>query len=325
VVWQPVLLQAQVMYAKEMEDMTTISYASKFADSLKDYRQRAKLSQQELSNVLRNQYNITLYGSDISKLEQERRKPPKVDAALAIIRTLHLSEEEAQRFLEAGNYPPSVFHLLTEPKKEQTEYTTVLPLYPPTTTEQAQIHLQSSFPSWQLSADGYIIATNKLAMWLWMAAIAADLIDAFVFEVFTRPWNLDRILMTGQINDFWLIKLQVMRWMENQHPSEALERAKRIILENPTLNILYEHLDKLNLDTISFYKYSLFIQHPEIHYTYLRFRVKIWITRTEDGELDRFIFVYEPHDSHTREIVTQKYKELYTGEEDYIYSKFSDI
>lgn len=299
--------------------MTTTAIPQ-FSYLLREFRQRAKISQQELSDVLKTLYNVTLYGSDISKFEREERKPPKIDTTLAMIKALHLSDEEAQRFLEAGNYPPSVFHLLAEPKKEQSEYSNVLPLYPPTTTEQAQIHLQSSLPSWQLSADGYIISTNKLAMWLWMAAIAADLIDAFVFEVFTRPWNLDRILMTGQINDFWLIKLQVMRWMENQYPSEVLERAKRIILENPTLNILYEHLDKLNLDTISFYKYSLFIQHPEIHYTYLRFRVKIWITRTEDGELDRFIFVYEPHDNHTREIVTQKYKELNKIEEDYTYS-----
>src|SRR5436305_2953744 len=97
-----------------MEDMTTISYASLFADRLKEYRQRAKLSQQELSDVLRTKYGVTLYGSDISKLEQDKRKPPKIDAALAIIQALHLSDEEAQRLLDAGNYPPSVVSLLPE-------------------------------------------------------------------------------------------------------------------------------------------------------------------------------------------------------------------
>src|SRR5438270_11540845 len=99
--------------------MTTVA-VSPFANWLREFRQRAKISQQELSDVLRTQYGITLYGSDISKLERDERKPPKIDAALAIIQTLHLSEEEAQRLLDAGNYPPAVVNLMQEqPTHEQ--------------------------------------------------------------------------------------------------------------------------------------------------------------------------------------------------------------
>jgi transcriptional regulator with XRE-family HTH domain len=304
--------------------MTTIA-ASPFPELLRKFRQRAKLSQQELSDVLRTQDGITLYGSDISKLEQDRRKPPKMDVALAIIQALHLNDEEAQRFLEAGNYPPSVSRLLSEQPKEQKEGSSPQPFYPPTTPEQALLYLRSPFPSWQLSGDEYITACNKLAMWLFLATRAEDLLNVFVFEVFTRPWNLARILMTGKTNDFWLIKLQVLRWMEKYHPGEALERAKRIILENPTLNILYEHSDKLKLDTISFYNYTLFIQHPEIHYHYLHFHVKIWITRTQEGDLDRFIVVYEPHNAHTSQVIAQKYQELCRDQEDYTYGDLPDV
>jgi predicted ester cyclase/transcriptional regulator with XRE-family HTH domain len=299
-------------------EMATIT-TSQFAYLLRKYRQRAKISQQELSDILRIQYGITLYGSDISKLERDERKPPKIDATLALIQALHLNEDEAQGFLEAGNYPPSVSRLLTEQPKEQKEGSSPEPFYPPTTPEQALSYLRSPFPSWQLSGDGNIIACNRLAMWLFLATRAEDLLDVFVFEVFTRPWNLARILMTGKSNDFWFIKLQVLNWMEKHNPSEAIERAKRIILENPTLNILYEHLDKLNLDNISFYNYALFIQHPEIHHHYLHFHVKIWITRTIEGNLDKFIIVYEPHDAYTSEVIAQKYLELNKNQEDYMY------
>jgi transcriptional regulator with XRE-family HTH domain len=304
--------------------MSTIT-ASSFANLLREYRQRAKLSQQELSDVLRTQDGITLYGSDISKLEQDKRRPPKIDAALAIIQALHLSEEEAQRFLEAGNYPPTVSRLLAKQPKGQKEGGSPQPFYPPTTPEQALLYLRSPLPSWQLSVDGYITSCNKLTMWLLLATRAEDLLNVFVFDVFAWPWNLARILMTGKSNDFWFIKLQVLRWMEKNHPSDTLERAKRIILENPTLNILYEHSDKLNLDTISFYNYTLYIQHPETHYHYLHFYVKIWITRTQDGDLDKFIVVYEPHDTHTSEVIAQKYQELSRDQANYTYGDFFDV
>lgn len=77
----------------------------KFGELLKEYREKAGLSQYELSDL------VKIHPSHISRLERGERKP-RVRNVMRFINALNLNEEEIKKLLTAAGYSPEIHETL---------------------------------------------------------------------------------------------------------------------------------------------------------------------------------------------------------------------
>ncbi len=304
-----------------------------FPSLLKTYRQRAKKSQEELSSSLKK-VGLPLHASDISKLERDERKPPKIEYTIAIIKELQLSPDEAREFLEAGNYPPSAIQAMSFTSPISTMPTIPTPLeppsYPPITKSGMEEMLKKETPSWVLNADGTLTAANLLAFLIWGSSLEEgihrnDLLGVNIFKVFATPWNFERIAMPEKEDDFWFVKINVFKMLEQDIDPNASATFRKAIEAHPVLRLIYRNAGEMDLGK-AHYNYYLKMEPPGADVSsdepkvYLRFRVNIYITRGGGGAIEEFAVNYKPANEYTTNFIANEYQRILTdhGEEAYV-------
>jgi transcriptional regulator with XRE-family HTH domain len=214
--------------------MNSNSNTALFSELFTTYRKRAG-TQEEIGE------KIGLHFSNVSKIERNERRPPKLKHIIAFIRACNLTTDQAKQLLEAGNYPTSALNMI---KFDPT-------LYPSTDQETALSRLRGErgfYPTLLLTENGIITGINLLAMVLWSALSLMDIkpdpskvLGWSVFEIYAGIQNWSRILLPGKTSDFLFTKIIVFRKLEEFLPASAVDAFKKRIDESATLQLIYEH------------------------------------------------------------------------------------
>src|SRR5258706_7839720 len=285
-----------------------------FGQYLAEYRQRLGMSQQELSVV-------GLHPSDISKLERDTRKAPRLEIVQRMVEVLRLTHSDTIKLLDAAGYSPSV---LNNAKFDPS-------VYPPTTKELANARLQGDrgyWPAWLLDTNATIIAANLLSFSLWQALPAhqeefdkSSLLGRNVFEIVCQPKNMKRIAMPHRTTDSWSTKILVYRKLEENLPSSVVANFKEVILNHPILRLIYEYAS-LELDEEWSYCLKILSSQSVVNLEnqdeYLQFEV--YVERIiENNEHLGYIVTYQPLKKLIK-LIEKEYQQLLDlyGKEEFV-------
>jgi len=177
------------------------------------------------------------------------------------------------------------------------------------TISQAEEYLTKPYPVWLLTPQGFVIAANLLASWLWEVPQLNHLFDLNVFEIFYR--NIRRI-PEYKNDEFFKKKIPILKRLIRGFGKEPYKSFLEYVEHDPYLKEIYiqgKYIPDKKWVSQRVWEYSLRMLPPigtginEL----LKFQVVVY--RLSPG--NEFLAVYEPLPASkiTQSIIGQKYNE----------------
>jgi transcriptional regulator with XRE-family HTH domain len=307
-------------------------FMSSFGEQLTHYRKALGMSQRFLAE------RCGLGVSHLNRVEKGVRKPPQLKSLLCLLEELHLADEQAVELLQLAGYSPSLLKQVDDTQQgrhpaeekqvsgagsnQEEEGRTRFDIsrFPPRTPAMLQERLWArGYPAavLYLSPESRITAANLLSFWLWGSPIdeelrREDLLGCSIFELVTRPWNLERIALPEKEDDFWWNTITSFKGVEQALPKDVSAAFKTIILAYPILRLLYLYGD--HRQTLPSYKSFLKMLPPQVDLTLLQPQyLEFWgTTELIQSHLitEGILVSYQPANSYTREILEKEYQRL---------------
>jgi hypothetical protein len=178
------------------------------------------------------------------------------------------------------------------------------------TISRAEEYLVQPYPVWLLTPQGFVIAANLLASWLWEAPQLNHLFDLNVFEIFYG--NIRRI-PEYKNDEFFRKKIPILKRLIGGFGKEPYKSFLEYVEHDPYLKEIYDqekYIADKKWESQRAWEYSLQILPPTGTgiTEFLKFHVAVY--RLSPG--NEFLAVYEPHPANkiTESIIVRKYDEV---------------